>query len=652
MRNRSKVRAGLLVLLAGLAVPSLALAAGFDDFKLTKAIPSDAMMAVHVRNHEGLNWLNDQWKRVFAEFEKQNFGRDIRRLMLSAVKQSGGDPNSFDATWQQVNDLAAAVDWFGLGKREFAFAMKIAPPLGSEFVYLLLPAPETVDSNFDALAGLAKGLAALGGESVVFTREGQGSSQICKITFPMGPAGLGVTLAREKDVILIGWGAGLAEQSLALLQGASDASATLAATERFRTAFKTLPPPNDSAVFVDIARIMTQVRVFADMAAKTPGSQPATDTQPAEMPFAWVSALVDEIDLWEYAAVVSSTQEKKTEQEGVVVLRADAMKKTLGKTLYGNGPVKDPLKFVPKIATTVDVNSGLNLKALYDGALAFIRDDVPNGKALIEEWDAHKKDLPIDIEQDVLSWLGGEVVSYGAPIPTPFNPGSTWILPTRDPEKATALLEKLSTMINSALAEQNAGVEDANLPAAPGFKRVILPPMFMMIPGIGRPIYGIKDGALWIGNGPEIVTAGLRVAGGEDENFTKNERFASEGLPVPAAVTAYSFHDLTTMGEELGNAFAMVGMITAFQPQLAKDPFVGGLISMVSKLGNVVKKIDFYKSSCTVKTMEGNVEHSKSVTHYQDPPKPKTTTQPAGGGGASPAAEKKPEPAGEKKPGH
>lgn len=166
------------------------------------------------------------------------------------------------------------------------------------------------------------------------------------------------------------------------------------------------------------------------------------------------------------------------------------------------------------------------------------------------------------------------------------------------------------------------------MPGATGFKRVILPPMFMMIPGIGRPIYGVKDGKLWLANGPEIVTVGLAVADGSAETFEKNERYVEEGLPIKGPVTAFAFNDLTTLGEELSQMFALAGMIPAMGAQLgpiAKDPVFMNIMSMVSKVGNVVKKLDFFKSSCTIKTFDKGVERSTTVTHYQEPPKPKAT---------------------------
>ena len=56
------------------------------------------------------------------------------------------------------------------------------------------------------------------------------------------------------------------------------------------------------------------------------------------------------------------------------------------------------------------------------------------------------------------------------------------------------------------------------------------------------------------------------------------------------------------------------------------NPAANAALTIVTMLGSVVKKLDFYRSKCAITTMDGNVQHTKTVTHYQEPPKPKTPT--------------------------
>ena len=622
----------MLVGLVAAAVPAQA-AGGMESFKLTRAVPADAMLVVQFRDHEGEKFVNAQLTRVWAEVEKQRFDKDIKRLLQALIKDSGGDLEAFDARWQQATDLAAGVEWSGLFRQEGAFALKLVPASGAEWVLLAMPAAEHVATDFDGLAAILKNLLELDTQKLLLhSQEGEGETVIHKVSIANAVVPMSLTLARHKDVILLGFGSGMPEQVLALLRGETDkATATLASTERFKEAFKKLPPPTDEFCFADMNKIMVQVRGFAKMAAAMsatqPSSAPAT-TQPAG-PLAFLLPLVDELDLWDYMASVSTTDGMKTVQEQVTVLREGAKTKTLGQVFYGGTPLRDPLKFVPKSATSVSIGSGLDFLALYKGIVKFIEQNVPEGKAAIAQWDEVRKGLPLDIEQDVLGAIGSGYGTFSAPIPTPFMPGTVFMLPVRDPEKAQKVLDWATEAINGALATQGtqgAGVEDARIEGAEGFKQVILPPLFAMVPGLGQPIYGIQRDHLFLANGPKVLSAALKTAAGTEESFEKNERFREEGLPLAPNMTGFSFQDLSNFGEELGQMLSMVGVVRMMVPDLGKNPAANTALTIVTKLGSVVKKLDFYRSKCAITTMDGNVQHTKTVTHYQEPPKPKTPT--------------------------
>ncbi len=624
-RKADWLRNGLTALgLVVMALPSHA--GGIDDFQLTRAIPADAMVAVHTRDHAGRAFISEQMERVWAAVGKQRFDRDIKRLFGGALAVPEADAESFDEHWQQLRDLAAGVVWSRLGERESAFALKLAPlPIGAEFVVLMMPPEEQLDDDFQGLAALLQGLAAMAPEGTfAHTTEGEGKNVIHRLAV-VGPIPMGVTLARQGDVVLIGWGTSMVEQSLALLRGESDpATAALRSTERFQQAFKRLPPPSDSLHFIDLARLAAQLRQFAQFAVAL-NQVPAT--QPGEQPVSKLGFLVpllDTFDLWEYVAGVATTDGMKTTCENITVLRADARSRPLRQVLYGNKPVRDLLKYVPKEATGVSAGSGLDLGALYQVVIDFVGKHVTGGKDFVATWNEMKQtELPIDIEADLLSWIAGGYVSFTANIRSPYVQEHVFIIDVADEAKAAAGLEKTTAAINGLLMPQDGGVEDAGLEGAEGFKRVILPGIFAMIPGLGRPVYGLKDGKLLLGNGPEIVTASLAVAAGERESFAQSERFRTEGLALPDDVMSFSFKDLTKYGEELGQMLSMAGIARMFMPpEVARDPTLITALSIVSKIGRVARELNFYQSECSVTTTDGRLIVTKSVTHYREPPRP------------------------------
>jgi hypothetical protein len=629
-----------------LSVVPPAPAVGLDDFKLAKAIPADVQIAVQARDHAGRKFVNEQFARVWAEVEKQGFDRDLKRMLRSALEEEGGDTAAFDAQWQQIADLAAGVEWGNLCKQEFAFALKVAPPADIGFILLMVPPKDEVAKDFEGLTAMLDAVIKLDEQKqLTLSKEGEGAQVVQKLAVANAPVPLVLTVARQEDTLLIGFGVTLPEQTLALLQGDAKPGASLATAERFQAALKKLPPPTDGYHFIDMAKVMTQARAFAKMAVAAQGS--ATTSAPAtsqpENPLTFLVPLVDAVDLWDYVAGVNGTDGMQTTGESITVLRDGAKDKPFGKALYGGAPLKDPLKYVPKQATGVGVTSGLDLQALYQAVLGFIKKDVTGGEQLIAQWDQTRATLPFDVEADLLAWVGSGFTTFSAPIPTPFMPGWVFILDVRDSAKAAASLDMATDALNEMLAPQNAGVEDAKLEGAEGFKRVILPPMAAMIPGLGRPMYGLKDNRLFIANGPEILKAALQTAAGEGENFAKNERFLKEGLPLPDKMTQFSFQDLSTWGEQMGQGVSAAAlMMRMMQPELAKNPAGNTMLTLLTKVGAVLKKFDFYHTQCAVTTFDGSLQRCKSVTHYQEPPKP--TTRPA----EEPTSDAAEKPAGEK----
>lgn len=654
---------GSLTLLLGLVVAQPAVAGGIDDFRLTRAIPADAMVAYHTRDHAGQEFVQKQFERVWAAVEKQGFDRDFKRLMRGAMQDAGEDVEQFDAQWQKITDLAAGIPWSQLCAREFAFALKIGMPAGAEFVFLAMPAEDQVSKGFDGLSAILKELTTLAPpDTFVLNTEGEGETVTHKLSIPNSMPPMSLTLARHKDVLVMGVGATLVEQSLALLSGQTEAGAgALLASERFQKAFKRLPAPKDSLYFIDAGKVMSQMREFAKMAAQMmpPGTQPAEGETPVS-PLAFLPKVVDELDLWDQIAGVASTDGMQTTSEQIKVLREDAKSRPMFKVVYGNGPVKDPLKFVPQDATAVSVGSGLDFAALYKLALDFITREVPQGKDLVAQWNAQQEEFQFNVEEKLLSWLVGNYVSFTSARSSAYVSEWVFILGVRDEAKANAALADLLTRLNDMLVPQSGGVEDAAIEGADGFKRIMLPAMLAMLPGLGKPVLGIKDGHLFVANSPEAVKAALATGAGQGENFSKSERFQKEGLPLGKDVTAFAFKDLTKLGDELAQSFAMVGIMQMMMPpEAAKDPAVVTLLSVINKIGRVAKTLDFYRSSCSMTTFDGKASLTKEVTNYQEPPKPKApeaTTEeapaeaePAAKPAGKPAAEPAPAPAGEPK---
>ncbi len=629
--RRGNIRAAVVALT--LVLPA-AWAEGIDDFKLAKAIPADAFLAVHCRDHAGKAFINKQYERVWAEVERVRFDRDLKR-MFKAMQQKqlepGAELESFDAQWQQMMDLCTAVEWSSLGKREFAMGMKLGFP-SVEFVMLMMPPEDKLTDNFEGLTGVFKTVAGLDPNAIELATEESGNTIIHRISLVGAPFPFALTLARHNDVIMVGLGPTMFEQSLALLRG--EGGKALAASTRYQGAFKKLPPPADELLFLDIAKLMGQVReVIAAVAQMTEAGAPAEGEPGHEEYVKWKALpgkIIDAVDMFEYTASVITTDGMKRREDSVTVLRDDAPSHALYPVMSGNKPISEPLKYVPANAGDFWVTSGIDMPALYKAVVKIIREDVPDG----EQWIAQLEGLKdaetgpgIDVEKDIVGWIGGSLMSFSVPGPTPYSSAEfVLMLSVRDEAKAREMIGRLVEVIEPMLAQQNGSVVDAEIEGAEGFKSVVFPMLTML--GY-KPVLGVKEGWLFIGSSPGVITTALDVAAGKTENFAKNERFLQEGIQPEGSVRSLSFTDQTKLGDELGQALQMVPMIGMMAPDLMKDPVMQSVLSIVGKLGRVVRKLDFFQSSASRTTADGKVEFTKKITTYREPPvvtKPKPPT--------------------------
>jgi hypothetical protein len=619
-----------VALVVSVLVPA-AWAKGIEDFTLTKAIPADAFLAVHARDHDGKEFVNKQFARVWEEVQKVRFDKDIKRLFKS-IQQEGLPPGTelegFEEQWQQMYDLWTAVDWASLGKREFAAGVKLGFPT-TEFVLLCMPPADQLKESFEGLGGVLTTLVQMNTEMFQLTTQEDGETVIHNAAIVGAPFPLALTLARHQDVILIGFGPTMPEQTLALLRG--EGGEPLAASARFKEAFKRLPPPTDELMFFDIARFFTQIRTVIDGAIQAAApAAPAEGEEGHEEFNQWKvlpGKIVDALDIFEYSAEVVTTDGMKRTADSLTVLRDDAKSRALYPVVTGNKPLTEPLKYVPQGAGEFSAWSGVDLPALYQAIVKIIGEDVPNGAEVIAELNGMKEQTGWDIESDVVGWIGGGFTTFSVPGPTAYSPAEFVImLSVRDEAKAREVLGRLFALLEPMLVNQNGSIVDAEIEGAEGFKSVIFPLLAMVM---SKPTVGVKDGWLILGSSPDIIATAAKVASGESPNFSKNERFLKEGIQPEGSVTSLSFTDLTKLGEELGGALQMVPMVGMMAPDLMKDPKMQSLLSMVGKAGRVVRKLDFFQSSAARTTFDGKAFVTKSITTYREPPVP-TKPKPAG----------------------
>lgn len=619
------------------AVSALPVFAGFGDFKLAKSVPADAYMAVHTRDHEGMSFVKEQTKRFWDAICAEHFEKDLQKMIREQMAAEAGDSANtaeFDAQWQQMSDLFNSVDWTGLFTGEMAMSMKIEFPT-NQVALAVAPAKADAGAIFDSLSKVAQKLVSMAPEGeIALATTGEGESIVHRVTFPSLPVPMGLLLAREKGVIVMGFGSGYPEQVLALVKGES--GDVLAASDRFQAGFKDLPEPVDAATFLDADKLFKQINGMMNEVETKFSAANEDGAKSPEMELG--RKLIAQFDAIDFVASVAATKEKQTKTHQFTALKSSAKDTVLYKTFFNGEASIQPLKYVPEGASGFNYGSGVDLNAGYRSILEFVAKEVPDGAALIEQFNQQKATMPFDLEKDLIELVGNKFLSFSLPGRSAYAPGEwAFLIGVNNADHASAKLTELCNFAGEMMKQQQqGGIADANIEGAAGFK-TLSNPMLMMVPGLSNPTFGIKDGWFWLGSSPKAIQASLACLSGAAPSFETNARFKAEGEPLGDGVVSASFSDLTKFGEGLASMVGMLPMLSMVNPEINKDPAGRMVLQMATKMGKVLRKLDYLQSSYSRTTRDGLGLKTTTLLNYREPPKPAESSE-------SGEAEKKTEP--------
>ena len=339
-----------------------------------------------------------------------------------------------------------------------------------------------------------------------------------------------------------------------------------------------------------------------------------------------IDRLMDAVVL-DYAATVESTDGYAVRAESITVLVADAKERPIY-PVFGKRPqMTDFDRYLPQETVSFSVSGGFDLGELYKFIEDTFRLAGPKGEELLAKWAEVQAEYGFDVKKDVIGWIDGDFIS----VTLEGNQGSVWLIKVTNEqiarEKVGAAIEFLSTklaevaaknpplaMFGAMLAVRTSPVQHEQLE---GFQNI----HFGMSP---EPIvWGVADGYLIFGTSANGVGLCLETAKGEHPNIRENARVMSEALVPSGPFTSVSLTDKRKFGEELaglvGGVSMGLGMAGAMIPDQDARPIIAKIAGMLAKLTPVVRKIDFYKSSASYTTFDGQAWHTRAVTHYVSP---------------------------------
>ena len=592
------------------------------SFTLGRYVPQDFWMYLHGVHNPERDFVDAHWTRVWDEVRKSGVDNELKKLIVGALSET--DRAEFERGWDKAVKLFNGVHWGDLFAKEIVFAERLGA-LTPDLVVLCRSADDSVATNLQGLKDMLDAVAALSDEVKVTEDTVRGLK-----VWTLGAEGFPMTLHvfNQGNIIGIVAGAKAMNEVVALLTGDKSVTA-LVDTPRFQKAMKELPPPEDMAGFFDFQLLMRNLdQMFTSIFEQhhpNGGDSAEAERRGKQM----VVKLLGEFNFFDYSAMVSRTDGLREVTTSTARVRADALDKPLCRMVTARKPFARFDQYIPQNAAGFSVSSFIDLEALYGATLDFIRQNVPEGEAVLAQWAELQKGMDFDIKGDLFSWWSGEMVSVSLPpaVAGPFaSEDFVLFIRVKDGKlaaaKVNAGIDRLATLLREH--EQNLMLADVTDVQAEGFRSITHPIIAMQ--GL-KFLVGVVGDQLVISNSSAGINACLATAAGKAPSIASNERFKKEGLTPKGPVCSASFSDLSKLGQQLGTVFFMVGMAGQMIPDEPETRPIKAIIGILGRLSPAINKIDFFSSSASVVTFDGQAWSTEQVLNYKPTPPP--TSAPA-----------------------
>ena len=335
-----------------------------------------------------------------------------------------------------------------------------------------------------------------------------------------------------------------------------------------------------------------------------------------------IGRLTNAVGIMDYVAVVESTEGYSVRTESIAVLVPDAESRPIYPVFAKGGRLTDFERYLPQETMSFSVGGGIDLGELYKFIEGTVRITGPKGEEMLAHWAQIQEELGINVRKDVIGWIDGGYVT----VSLEDGIGGVFMIKVTDGEiareKVAAAIDFLATKLPE-IAAQNPMFAMMAIRKSPilderleGFEGVA----FGMMPQPA--VWGVTDDYLVFGSTADAVALCLETASGKHPNIRKNERVMSEAILPQGPFACVGLADKRALGKELAmgiNIGSMVAGMAAMAAPADVQPVIARIAGMLSKLGPVVSKIDFYKSTATHTTFDGHAWHTHAVTHYVAP---------------------------------
>lgn len=601
-----------VVLAASAALPFPALRAA--DLDIKRLAVADAHTVVYAKQNEERAYQGEYLADAWKTFQDERIAQRVFDMIASRAPEE--KITELKNAWQEIETALEPINLQALvDGEEFMMFNVMVGPFGHTVAAVRLTEDDAKDyrQGIGNLFELVQKWA--NDEEKVHMETGEASG--AELTMlrvpkesPYQPA-----VACVGDLFIVATSEELLKSSLSQLEDSSKPSKF--DDERLKKSLTYLPKAEDTLTFFDATQLFANMNGLGDFIR-----QEKPDDEKAERISKLIEQVIDEVEVIEYETTVEYTEKGQNRVAAFGKLADNIDDTLLGRSLTKGELFENWQSWVPAEATAYSMNTGIYLHELYVGIIGFAREEFPESRETLDQWDEMQERVGVNLDEDVLQAFTGENVSITLP-----NQQTVSAFRCTNEQKVRELLDRAVEGLKQIpqIAQQGIDLEDCDDAALEGFQEIKAAALAMTP---AKPVIGFRDGWMIIASSPEAAKTLLAVRAGEESSIAGAESLKRFNLNTDGDVAAVSYSDVGAGVRAFADGidqFAMMAPIllaaaTADASEADKKLINQGL-GLLPSVAKVIRKFDFYEQSLSI-TRSGPEEGTylrESVTLIRQP---------------------------------
>lgn len=630
-----RVRRSLTVALALAGAPLTVLAAQGD---LVDLVPAETYSVVHGVTDPACAIPDQYSDEVIDAIVDARFD-DWALDTIVALGARDTDREELDSIRNVVGSLLGMVRWRDFVANEYVYAestLPFAPGVPVPSYLLMSRPPQGRTAELEAsVSGLLASISAIARDDITYHVRDEALPHLYALSIPEAGDLSVLQIAFTSDTVIVGMGADYFEQAVLLVAGGE--GRRLTAQPVWERAFAGLPARGSTRTFVDTRTMMSGLQgIFGFIAQREHDAR------------YWQSLVNDAFHLVDFVDTVASTTHcdgTDVITESITRFQGDAVEQNPLYALQPGPASGELLEYVPADVVSFSMSGATDVRPLWGYVLDRLRDYWPQAEDALWSLEVAEAFIDLDIEDDVLSWLGSESVSIELPSTrrgaTPGSTDSITLMRLENPAAARKVLDRFDAVFQTAaprlMEKLNEELERNGVPFLQNV-RVDIGPATGLYPMLSRlqvrvgalPIpeltFGVLGNLFIVTSSDDALETCMAVAAGELDGLWEHDLLADvatrEGIST-ASLVPYGRQMAQTQAIVAGITGGLAGMGQSLGGQTPREAkvMINAVAELVPRIQGVLGVVDFLDTGASYGELreDGMAHYERKLVRLLEP---------------------------------